>query len=161
MSKNLTCSRGPLELETGGEIDLPRGSVLQLNTDEIITKELALARKSYPTLCANDQRTWLIWGHRHHMNVFSQGHFTIRLIEDKGPSVFQSMAKGRTHGLFTVADRKRADESSEMILFLFLVDLRKAMLNRHLANSKFSKPEYLLFDVMEPGVEKFCERLKV
>lgn len=126
--------------------------------------ELIAAQLTYPSLTLDDQGTWLGMDHVHHGEGLLHGYFTFRLVTNRfGPSLDEHIERGKTHMLMSMRDVKRAGEIGERMLHLFLVDIRKASLNRHLAELKRNryKEEYLLFDTLTPGVDKFYERLRL
>lgn len=127
-----------------------------------------LAQKSY-TFTFKDQSTWLCSEHGTAMPDYAQGHFTIRLNDSplsnnnkiwKCPNTL--LPQGVTHMLFHVCDCLPGEDSGR-ILQVFLVDLRKAMLHLSLGKRQINKRDnvvYQLFDPLDAGVEKFCERLR-
>ena len=142
----------------------------------MLSKGLELAQLTFPQLGMNDQTSWLLYENTTQLNSMPNGHFNIRLTTNPqyGPSVFEllsgqySLKKHerfgqRTHLLHTNTGYPRDGTTVKVILNLFLIDLRKAVLYRNLATEMRNKDgtEYLQFDPFTPGVERFSERLRI
>lgn len=157
MSKTLRCSAGPLELETFSEQEPSRPVVPKCEWTAF-----TFARKAYPSLQHEDMLC-MINEHRHYDSRYPQGHFTLRLERDGVYTpISEWMAKGKTHALMEVRAYKSQDEKQEPILFLFLVDLSRALENQHLAERKRNgTKEYLSYDVRTPGVWRFCTSIQL
>lgn len=128
--------------------------------------ELIVAQRTYPQLSLLDQGTWLGLERVNYQSGLLQGYFTFRVKSNKfGPSLDEHIARGRSHVLASmiVGDTIRGGKTEEKILMLFLVDLRKARMRQNLATLKKNRQgeEYLLFDAMTDGVDRFAERLRI
>jgi hypothetical protein len=123
--------------------------------------ELEVARLTYPSLSIEAQRSWLMCDRVNFNPRQPQGHFTFRESSNRhGKSFEDHLAAGHSHGLLAVYEWRFTNRKD--LMFLFFVDLRRAMLNRHLATRHTNRDgtPFMLFDVMTPGVERFCERLR-
>lgn len=132
---------------------------------EIEWPELEIARKTFPSLTIEDQKTWLAYDHVHHKAGFEHGYFTFRLTSNKyGPSIERHLELGRTHALMCVMDKKRPGESGEKLQHLFFVDIRKAWFYRRFAITMVNRRDgtpYLFYDPLIPGTERVYERLRI
>lgn len=124
--------------------------------------ELKLARRTYPMLTVQDQETWLGLERVSYYPGFMHGYFTFRVVSNKfGPNIEGHLARGKTHVLAPMVARK-AHGGEDMIVTMFLVDLRKALLRKDLAELRRNRQleEYLLFESVTPGVDLIAEKLK-
>lgn len=116
-----------------------------------------------------DAMGWLTYG-ENHLSTFPQypqGMFTLRMTScvPGRPTIWESLAAGKTHHVHGFNDRKRPTEGEERKLNAFLVDLRIASMALHLADEERRNPtdgvKYLIFDAMNPKVRLFCRQLVI
>ena len=124
---------------------------------------LMIARLTYPELPDEAQGTWLGLEPVSYYPGFLHGYFTFRVESNKfGPNLADHIAKGKSHILTPMVLREGQD-GKDKIVSLFLVDIRKAFMRQSLAALRRNRhgEEYLLFDSLTPGVDRFAERLRV
>lgn len=143
---------------------------------EIPWEALVYAQRTYPILTIEAQRTWLYLeqGNQSAFAEMRNGYFTLRLRTSKwGPSVMDQMAgidkhgqpcHPKTHQLTLIRRSNPLIVGGEEPAFLFLIDLRKALMMHDQAQQRRNAKdgtEYLLYDVMDPGIDRCCERLRI
>lgn len=126
--------------------------------------ELGVARLTYPTLSIDDQLSWLTLDSVNYSAQQPEGHFTFRRLSNRyGKSMEDHLAAGHSHALMVVRGQRPDPRDKNNLLFLFMVDIRRAMLRENLGidcvNRNDNTP-FILYNVMTPGVDKFCERLR-
>ena len=128
--------------------------------------EILRANSPFETLSAMDFG-WILKGENHFSTFkeFIDGMFTLRIhSNNKAETVYRSMERGCTHGVFLWSHARADDERKEVIRAAYWVDLAMAVRYIHLGEERVNKSDrnrFVIFDVSMPGVRLFTHLLRI
>ncbi len=115
-----------------------------------------------------DDLKWLLFGENHLSTYknYPQGMFTTRTFSNnRYPTLRDSLAQGKTHGVYLWSYAKRECEKMELIIDAWMVDLILCYKMRETADrnssNQYDGNKFQIFNPNSPKTQLFCRRLLI